>query len=94
MRLMLLGLRDRDAVGCIEHGVKKDSAAAATQLNPVDAVFRMAADMSGIDFVQAARNKAKKDRLKAKAEAKRKAEEDAERRVIAAAAASCATSSG
>jgi hypothetical protein len=31
----------------VKHGVKKDSAAAAAQLNPVDAVFRMAADMSG-----------------------------------------------
>jgi hypothetical protein len=47
VRLLLLGLRDRDAVGCMEHGVKKDSAAAASQLNPVDAVFRMAAHMSG-----------------------------------------------
>jgi hypothetical protein len=47
VRLMLLGLRDSDAVGCMEHGVKRSSAAAASQLNPVDAVFRMAADMSG-----------------------------------------------
>jgi hypothetical protein len=45
--LMLLGLRDSDAVNCVKHGVKKDSAAAAAQLNPLDAVFRMAADMSG-----------------------------------------------
>ena len=46
VKLMLLGLRDSDAVGCMEHGVKRYSAAAASQLNPVDAVFRMAADMS------------------------------------------------
>jgi hypothetical protein len=46
-RLLLLGLRDFDAVGCIEHGVKRSSAAVASQLNPVDQVFRMAADMSG-----------------------------------------------
>jgi GTPase SAR1 family protein len=45
--LMLLGLRDWDAVYCMKHGVKRDSAAAAAQLNPVDAVFRIAADMSG-----------------------------------------------
>jgi hypothetical protein len=45
-RLMLLGLRDRDAVCCMVHGVKKDSAARASQPNPVDQVFRMAADMS------------------------------------------------
>jgi hypothetical protein len=47
VRLMLLGLRDSDAVGCIEHGLKRNSAASASQLNPIDAVFRMAADMSG-----------------------------------------------
>ena len=46
VRLMLLGLRDRDAVDCMVHGVKKDSAARASQPNPVDQVFRMAADMS------------------------------------------------
>ena len=46
VRLMLLGLRDSDAVGCMEHGVKRSSAAAASQLNPVDQVCRMAADMS------------------------------------------------
>jgi GTPase SAR1 family protein len=44
--LMLLGLRDSDAVNCMKHGVKKYSAAAASQFNPVDAVFRMAGDMS------------------------------------------------
>ena len=70
---MLLGLRDSDAVGCIEHGVKRNSAAAASQLNPVDQVFRMAADISGVDFIQAARNKADEERLKAEAEAKKKA---------------------
>jgi hypothetical protein len=42
--LMLLGLRDSDAFNFVEHGVKKDSVS-AVQLNPVDAVFRMAADM-------------------------------------------------
>ena len=46
VQLMLLGLRDYDAVGCIEHGVKKNSKVSPSQLNPVDAVFRMAADMS------------------------------------------------
>jgi hypothetical protein len=46
VRLMLLGLRDSDAVGCMEHGVKRSSAAAASELNPVDQVCRMAADMS------------------------------------------------
>ncbi len=45
MKLMLLGLRDCDAVGCIEHGVKKDSTVSASLLNPVDAAFRMAADI-------------------------------------------------
>jgi hypothetical protein len=44
--LMLLGLRDSDAVNCMKHGVKKDSSVSAVQSNPVDAVFRMAADMS------------------------------------------------
>jgi hypothetical protein len=44
---MLLGLRDSDAVGCMEHGLKRSSAAAASQLNPVNQVCRMAADMSG-----------------------------------------------
>jgi hypothetical protein len=47
VKLMLLGLRDADAIACITHGFKRNSAAAASQLNPVDAVFRMAADMSG-----------------------------------------------
>jgi hypothetical protein len=51
---MLLGLRDCDAVGCIEHGVKRNSKVSPSQLNPVDAVFRMAADMSTVDFDQAA----------------------------------------
>ena len=46
VKLMLLGLRDCDAVGCIVHGVKKHSKVSSSQLNPVDAVFRMAADMS------------------------------------------------
>ena len=47
MKLVLLGLRDADAIACITHGFNRSSAAAASQLNPVDAVFRMAADMSG-----------------------------------------------
>jgi hypothetical protein len=69
---MLLGLRDCDAVGCIEHGVKKHSQVSASQLNPVDAVFRMAADMSAVDFDQAAerletaKTKAEEERLKVK----------------------------
>jgi len=45
-QLMLLGLRDSDAVGCIVHGVEKSSKVPPHQLNPVDAVFRMAAHMS------------------------------------------------
>ena len=47
VKLMLLGLRDADAIACITHGFNRSSAAASSQLNPVDAVFRMAADMSG-----------------------------------------------
>jgi hypothetical protein len=47
VQLMLLGLRDRDAVDCMTHGVQRNSAASAAELNPVDQVFRMAADMSG-----------------------------------------------
>ena len=47
VKLMLLGLRDCDAVGCIVHGVKRNSTVSSSQLNPVDQVFRMAADMSG-----------------------------------------------
>jgi hypothetical protein len=46
VQLMLLGLRDSDAVGCIVHGVEKSSKVSPSQLNPVDAVFRMAAHMS------------------------------------------------
>jgi hypothetical protein len=37
VQLMMSGMRDSDAVGCIEHGVKKDSSSTA-QPNPVDAV--------------------------------------------------------
>ena len=82
MRLILLGLRDRDAVGCMTHGVQRNSAASAAELNPVDQVFRMAADMSAVDFDQAAqrietaKKKAEEERLKAEAEAKKKAEEE------------------
>jgi hypothetical protein len=47
VQLLLLGLRDSDAVGCMQHGVKRSSKMAATQPNPVDQVFRMAAHMSG-----------------------------------------------
>ena len=46
VKLMLLGLRDADAIHCVTHGFGKNSAAAASQRNPVDAVFRMAAHMS------------------------------------------------
>ena len=72
MKLMLLGLRDCDAVGCIEHGVKKYSKKSASLQNPVDQVFRMAADMSAVDFDQAAerletaKTKAEEERLKVK----------------------------
>jgi hypothetical protein len=93
VKLMLLGLRDCDAVGCIEHGVQRNSKVSASQLNPVDAVFRMAADMSAVDFDQAAerletaKKKAEEERLQAEAEAKKKAQVDAERSLVAAAAA-------
>ncbi len=76
VRLILLGLRDSVAVGCIVHGVQKDSAASASQLNPVDAVSRMAAEMSGVDF----------SRARAK-----KVEEEAQRSFVSAAAAMSAT---
>jgi GTPase SAR1 family protein len=46
VQLMLLGLRDAEAMACVTHGLKKNSKSSASQLNPVDAVFRMAADMS------------------------------------------------
>jgi GTPase SAR1 family protein len=45
-QLVLLGLRDSDVVGCIVHGVERSSKVSPSQLNPVDAVFRMAAHMS------------------------------------------------
>ena len=51
VELMLLGLRDVDAVGCIVHGVRRDSLVSGR--NPVDSVFRMAAKMSGVDFERA-----------------------------------------
>jgi GTPase SAR1 family protein len=53
VNLMLLGLRDVDAVGCIVHGLKKESTVSASGRNPVDPVFCMAADMSGVDFEHA-----------------------------------------
>ena len=43
---MLLGLRDAEAMACISHGVMKNSSSSPSQLNPVDAVLRMAAHMS------------------------------------------------
>jgi hypothetical protein len=93
VKLMLLGLRDCDAVGCIEHGVKRYSKKSASLQNPVDQVFRMAADMSAVDFDQAAqrietaKKKAEEESPKADAESKRKAREDAERSLVVAAAA-------
>jgi hypothetical protein len=45
VHLMLLGFRDSDAVGCLTHGCRRISWS-SSQLNPVTAVFRMAADMS------------------------------------------------
>ena len=56
LRLIQLGLRDADAVDCMHHGLMKSSAASASQLNSVDAVFRMAAQMSRADFDEARRN--------------------------------------
>jgi hypothetical protein len=47
VKLISLGLRDVHALDCAQHGLKKSSSTAASQLNPVDPVFRMAADMSG-----------------------------------------------
>jgi hypothetical protein len=82
VKLMLLGLRDCDAVGCMEHGVKKHSKVSSSQLNPVDQVFRMAADMSAVDFdlaaerLETSKKKAEEQWLKAEAGAKKKAEEE------------------
>jgi hypothetical protein len=56
LRLIQLGLRDADAVDCMHPGLMKSSAASASQLNSVDAVFRMAAQMSRADFDEARRN--------------------------------------
>jgi GTPase SAR1 family protein len=47
VKLISLGLRDVHAMDCAQHGLKKSSSTAASELNPVDPVFRMAADMSG-----------------------------------------------
>jgi GTPase SAR1 family protein len=57
VRLMLLGLRDSDAVCCIEHGLMENSQVPPSQPNPVDAVFRMAADMAQVDFKKAAQDR-------------------------------------
>jgi hypothetical protein len=47
VKLLMLGLRDADAVDCITHGFLRNSKSSPSQPNPVDQVFRMAADMSG-----------------------------------------------
>jgi hypothetical protein len=49
VKLMLLGLRDGEIVSCMQHGLTKISTV-ASQDNPVDAVFRMAAHMSQVNF--------------------------------------------
>jgi GTPase SAR1 family protein len=53
--LMLVGLNDAAIMGCAEHGLKKTSSTSASKSNPVNEVFRMAAQMSGVLF--AGRNK-------------------------------------
>ena len=66
VKLMLLGLRDvgaNGAVDCIEHGVKRASAAAASGRNPVDPVFCMAADMSRVDFTSASARRRSRQQL-------------------------------
>jgi len=55
VKLMLLGLRDSDVMGCISHGVENNSSS-TSQPNPVDAVMRMAAHMSGADFAKASQD--------------------------------------
>jgi GTPase SAR1 family protein len=47
VKLMLLGLRDSQVMDCAKYGLTKTSSVAESRLNPVDPVFRMAADMSG-----------------------------------------------
>jgi hypothetical protein len=82
VRLILLGVRDFDALGCIAHGVKRYSSMHALQPNPVDQVFRMAAQMSGADFEKAAQKSeaemrmAEEERLKVDAETKKRVEEE------------------
>ena len=49
VKLMMLGLRDNDIIGCVQHGLTKISCV-TSQDNPVDAVFRMAAHMSQLNF--------------------------------------------
>ncbi len=46
VQLMLLGLCGSEAVDCVVHGVEKNSKLPPSQLNPLDAVFRMAAHMA------------------------------------------------
>ena len=50
--LVHLGLSDDDIMGCVEHGYNKWSVVAGLE-NPVDATFRLAAHMSGVNFAQA-----------------------------------------
>jgi hypothetical protein len=52
VKLMMLGLRDDDIIGCVQHGLTKISCV-TSQANPVDAVFRMAAHMSELNFDEA-----------------------------------------
>jgi hypothetical protein len=47
VKLLMLGLRESDAMACITHGVMRNSSSLPSQPNPVDQVFRMAAHMSG-----------------------------------------------
>jgi GTPase SAR1 family protein len=46
VKLILLGLRDSQVMDCAKFGLTRTSTASASQLNPVDPVFRMAAHMS------------------------------------------------
>jgi GTPase SAR1 family protein len=53
VKLMVLGLQDRDIISCVQHGLTRISSV-TSQANPVDAVFRMAAHMSAVNFDAAA----------------------------------------
>jgi GTPase SAR1 family protein len=57
VRLMLMGLKDADVIGCTEHGLEKMSLKSASGFNPVDEVFRMAAEMAMPAALWANRNK-------------------------------------